>query len=54
LEHKFGEISDVIVEMIQQVDNISDLNDWINRALSAESLSDLWEEPTDEQEFDEE
>jgi len=43
LEHKFGEISDVIAEMITLVDDVDELDQWLNRALDAKTLGDLWE-----------
>jgi len=52
LEHKFDEFSDVIPEMIRQVDEISELDNWIDRVLLSESLSDLWEKPSHEAEME--
>jgi len=43
LEYKFGKVSDVISEMITMVDDVDELDGWLNRALDAESLGDLWE-----------
>ena len=47
LEYKFGEISDVIKEMITMVDDVDKLDQWLNRALDAKLLSDLWEHVDD-------
>jgi len=41
LVHSFDRIPDVISERIHQADGVEELDEWINRALSAKFLSDL-------------